>query len=152
MYFEGQGVSKDFAQAMQWFRKSADQGNPGAQADLGDMYFNGQGEPQDFVQAVQWYRKAADQGYAMAQSNLGDMYCNGHGVHQDLVIAYALYSLAISKGQSGSGLIVPLRDVLTTRMSAAQAIAGQALKQQMEAMGVSNALDAYLKPGTKRDF
>ena len=34
----GQGVAQDYAQALDWFRKAADQGNADAQCNLGSMY------------------------------------------------------------------------------------------------------------------
>ena len=62
MYVEGQGVRQDDAQAVQWYRKAAEQGIAKAQFNLGFMYNNGQGVRQDYMQAVHWYRKAAEQG------------------------------------------------------------------------------------------
>ena len=64
MYFKGQGVPQDYAAAVSWYRKAAEQGNASAQYNLGVMYDNGQGVPQDYAAAVSWYRKAADQGDA----------------------------------------------------------------------------------------
>ena len=72
--------SKDYKEAIRWFRKASEQGDAGAQSNLGVMYANGQGVPQDYVQAVKWYRKASEQGDAGAQFNLGVMYANGQGV------------------------------------------------------------------------
>ncbi len=80
MYDNGQGVPQDYATAVKWYRKSANQGYAKAQNNLGVMYDDGQGVPQDYAQAVKWYRKAATQGYARAQNNLGVMYHNGQGV------------------------------------------------------------------------
>ena len=71
MYAKGQGVQQDYQQAVQWYRKAAEQGNADAQNNLGLMYANGQGVKQDYQQAVQWFRKAAEQGDASAQINLG---------------------------------------------------------------------------------
>ena len=73
MYANGQGVPQDYAQALTWYRKAADQGNAEAQNNLGVMCESGHGVPQDYAQAVVWYRKAADQGFAPAQYNLGVM-------------------------------------------------------------------------------
>ena len=55
----------------------AEQGNAGAETDLGVIYDDGLGVPQDYAQAVVWYHKAADQGDAGAQFNLGFMYAQG---------------------------------------------------------------------------
>ena len=77
MYAKGQGVRQDYAQAVQWYHKAAEQGDAEAQFNLGLMYAKGQGVRQDDAQAVQWYRKAAEQGIAEAQFNLGLMYNQG---------------------------------------------------------------------------
>ena len=56
---------------MEWYRKSAEQGNADAQNNLGCMYQNGLGVEQDDAKAMEWYQKAAEQGHTAAQSNLG---------------------------------------------------------------------------------
>ena len=64
MYEQGHGVPQDYAEAVKWYRKAADQGDAFAQYNLGVMYDNGEGVPQDQAEAVKWYRKAAEQGDA----------------------------------------------------------------------------------------
>ena len=64
-------------------RAAAEQGDAGAQYNLGVMYDNGAGVPEDDAAAVRWYRLAAEQGLARAQNNLGVMYDNGAGVPED---------------------------------------------------------------------
>jgi TPR repeat protein len=66
-----------------WYRKAAEQGNAGAQNNLGDCFYAGRGVAQDYSQAAYWFGKAAEQGDAMAQYNLGSYYFNGHGVAQE---------------------------------------------------------------------
>ncbi|WP_148132454.1 tetratricopeptide repeat protein, partial [Neisseria sp. HMSC074B07] len=68
------------AQAVQWYRKAAEQGLADAQYNLGMMYANGQGVRQDYAEAVRWFRKTAEQGLAEAQYNLGLAYEQGQGV------------------------------------------------------------------------
>jgi TPR repeat protein len=75
-------VPQDYATAVGWYRKSADQGDAEAQSDLGYMYAEGKGVPQDYTEAVRWYHKAADQGYARGQDGLGYAYSHGAGVPQ----------------------------------------------------------------------
>jgi TPR repeat protein len=65
---------EDYAEAMRWYRKAADQGNADAQNNIGWIYEHGRGVPQDFAKAMRWYRKAADQGNADAQNNIGWIY------------------------------------------------------------------------------
>jgi len=67
----------DYQAAFNEYKFEAEQGNPFAQADLGDMYYHGVGVGQDDSQAFKWFRKAADQSHSRAQYNLGVMYENG---------------------------------------------------------------------------
>ena len=98
LYRKGWDVPLDYVQAVQWFRRAAEQGYADAQSYLGWMYKTGRGVPQDDAQAVQWYRQAAEQGYARGQHNLGDMYRDGTGVRKDIVAAYMWFNLAASNG------------------------------------------------------
>ena len=82
-YYNGEGVSQDYTQAVYWWRKAAEQGNAGAQFYLGNAYYFGEGVSADKVQGGYWYRKAAEQGYAAAQNSLGICYYDGIGVSQD---------------------------------------------------------------------
>jgi uncharacterized protein len=62
MYYNGEGVSQDDAEAVKWYRKAADQGHTEAQFNLVEIYSYGEGVQQDFEEAANWYRKAAEQG------------------------------------------------------------------------------------------
>jgi TPR repeat protein len=95
-------LQKDYAQALSWFRKAADQGDAIAQFMVGDMYDDGIGVTPDYGQALSWYRKAADQGYAGAQNNLGVMYQRGHGVPQDYQQAMMWYRKAADQGDANA--------------------------------------------------
>ncbi len=59
MYYNGEGVPQDYAKALQWWHKAAEQGDAKAQHNLGLMYDYGLGVPQDYVQAHMWYNLAA---------------------------------------------------------------------------------------------
>jgi TPR repeat protein len=98
MYESGQGVLQDEKQAVDWYRKAAEQGYARAQLNLGLMYESGKGVLEDDKQAVDWYRKAAKQGYARAQLNLGLMYAAGEGVLQDIKQTYMWLNLARYNG------------------------------------------------------
>ena len=61
------GVVRDYAKAVEWLRKAAeDETDSLTQRLLGEMYEEGKGVPQDYAEAVKWYRKAAEQGDADA--------------------------------------------------------------------------------------
>jgi len=69
-YQDGKGVSKDYAKAIDWYRKAAAQGFAEAQNSLGAFYRNGLVVSKDLKQAIEWYQKAADQGFELAKTNL----------------------------------------------------------------------------------
>jgi TPR repeat protein len=73
-YYSGDGVRQDYSQAEFWFRKGAEQGNPGAQFMLGGLYHFGQGVPQDSAQAFAWIMKAAKQGHTDAEFFIATAY------------------------------------------------------------------------------
>ncbi len=64
---------REFADALVFVRKAADQGDPAEQFNLGSFYFNGWAAPKDGGQARQWYAKAAAQGFAAAAAVLKKM-------------------------------------------------------------------------------
>lgn len=83
MYAEGSGVSKDYSEAMKWFRKSAEQGDPYGQYGLGRVYADGLGTSKDYSEAAKWFRKSAEQGIPQAQYALGAMYADGASLSRD---------------------------------------------------------------------
>ena len=54
---------QDYAQAVRWYRRAAEQGNAQAQYNLGSLYEAGNGVKKDLGKAIEWFRKAAKQGY-----------------------------------------------------------------------------------------
>ncbi|MBV8107455.1 MAG: sel1 repeat family protein [Hyphomicrobiales bacterium] len=102
IYYEGLGVTQDFAQASAWFRKAAAQGNAVAQFGLGKMYCRGEGVPQDYALAAMWFRKAADQGNIAAQAAVGEMYAEGQGVPKDYAQAIVWLREAADQGDPGA--------------------------------------------------
>ena len=72
MYYAGQGVPPDYAEARKWYRLAADQGNADAQTILGLMYHFGQGVPQDYAEA-EMVSPRRRSGHASAQHSLGHM-------------------------------------------------------------------------------
>ncbi len=100
LYSNGQGVARDYSQAVKWYRKAAGQGNAVAQFNLALSYSNGQGVARDYSQALKWYRKAAEQGNAAAQLNLGVAYGNGRGVGRDHKQAVKWFRKAAAQGNA----------------------------------------------------
>jgi TPR repeat protein len=54
------GLKQSYAEAANWYRKSAERGNVYAQASLGILYHSGKGLPHDDVQAEMWFTVSAD--------------------------------------------------------------------------------------------
>ncbi len=69
MYENGQGVRQDYAQAVQWYRKAAEQGVAEAQNNLGGMYAEGRGVRQDLALAQELFGKACQNGYPKGCDN-----------------------------------------------------------------------------------
>jgi hypothetical protein len=98
MYFEGKGVTQDYAEALRWYRKAAEQGHIKAQFCLGEMYLRGQGTTEDQAEARQWIQKAAKQNDEKAEAALGYIYYNGKGVLQNYTEAANWYRRAADQG------------------------------------------------------
>ena len=62
MYYDGQAVPQDYAQAANWFLRSAEQDYEKAQLNLGAMYGVGKGVKRDYVQAYKWLNLCAAKG------------------------------------------------------------------------------------------
>src|SRR3954466_13606089 len=94
MHAYGWGFPRNPADAIEWYRKAAEQGLPVAQHYLGLAYVNGEGLRPDEAEAAQWFARAAAQGYASAEFMLGLMMLDGRGVRQDAVQGYAWIVMA----------------------------------------------------------
>ena len=102
---KGEGVEKDMAEAVKWYRRAAEESklhaaDRAAQNNLGECYRKGEGVGQDYAEAVKWYRLAAENGYARAQNNLGKCYEDGTGVEQDYAEAAKWYHRAAVQGDA----------------------------------------------------
>ena len=105
-YEDGDGVSRDYEEAVKWYRKAAEQGDSDSQLSMGICYANGKGVTKDEAEAVKWYKKSAEQGNKAGQYFLGMSYAFGLGVPENLVEGYALWNLpgVIKKDGSFKGL------------------------------------------------
>ena len=83
MYYKGEGVPRDYAKAMEYFRKADEQDHAAAQFYIGHMYQNALGVKRDYAEAMKWYQKSAAYGYTDAENNIGYMYMYGLGVKRD---------------------------------------------------------------------
>ncbi len=68
--YEGSGAAQDYAGAVQWFRRAAQEGHAEAQFMMGVCYHCGRGVDQDDAEASAWYRRAAEQDDPLAKMML----------------------------------------------------------------------------------
>ena len=106
----GKGAPRNYAEALKWYRKTAEQGLAKGQLNLGSMYEEGKGVAQDYTEALTWYRRAAEQGLAEAQCNLGMMYYYGLGVPQERIYSYMWFEIGAT---FGSDRAKSSRDLMT---------------------------------------
>jgi len=71
MYWSGEGVPRDHAEAAKWYLLAAEKGYARAQNDIGFMYGFGEGQPpRDDVQAYKWLSLAIQRYTAKNQDRL----------------------------------------------------------------------------------
>ena len=72
---------RDWARALPWYRRAAEQGNGFAMYRIAFFYHDGRGVPKNEGNAFRWMLRAARAGFAGAQYNVGAFYINGVGIH-----------------------------------------------------------------------
>jgi uncharacterized protein len=87
-------IPKTDEEALAYFEREAERGDPVSQYLLGFWYLKGDGLPQNYGEAMRWFRKAADQGDHWSQFSIGELYLKGNGVPQDYVQAHMWFNLA----------------------------------------------------------
>lgn len=119
-YYDGKGVTPDYAEAARWYRKAFEQGHALSLYRIGLCYYKAQNYTEaakwyskaaergnieaqyrlglcyygdrNYAEAVKWWRKASEQGHAEAQYHLGLCYYDGRGVAQDYSTAVRWWS------------------------------------------------------------
>jgi TPR repeat protein len=132
LYYNGQGVNQDYAEAARLFRLAAEKGDPYAQSNLAYMCEVGEGVPQDYQEAAKWYLKAAEQGNVQAQFYAGRLYEKGQGIEQNDVIALSYYILASAGGEARATVE---RDRLTAWMAPDQVAEAQTRAREFKVAG-----------------
>ena len=65
-YQAGENVTQDYAEAIKWYEKAANEGHPVAMYALGGLYYNGMGTTKSEDKGMVWFKKSADKGYPPA--------------------------------------------------------------------------------------
>jgi hypothetical protein len=84
----------DYRSALNVWLATAEQGDPQAQTNVGEIFERGIGAEPNYEAAADWYKKAADQGFQRAQFNLGTLFEQGLGVPQNRIEALNWYRRA----------------------------------------------------------
>ncbi|EDY21661.1 Sel1 domain protein repeat-containing protein [Chthoniobacter flavus Ellin428] len=101
-YYQGYGVKKDLAKAVELYQQAAKAGHAGAQNNLGLMYEYGTGLPVDHAKAHELYVAAAKQKLRDAEYNLGVEYDQGISVPQSWTEARSWYEKAAAQGHTAA--------------------------------------------------
>lgn len=107
LYREGlDGITRDYQEAISWYKKGIDAGKAPSSAGLGYMYLNGFGIERDYEAAQILLERAAEQGDGTAMYLLGTMYELGTGVEKDDWTALSWYQDAADAGNRTAELKV----------------------------------------------
>lgn len=145
MYEHGIGVGKNEQAAVDWYGRSAAQGNSAAQFNLGVLYENGRGAQVNFEKANEWYRKASVQGDPLAIGNLGMLYVRGQGVKENKIAGVALLMVSSTQDPSPENHakqnIAAMRGLTSEMVAKAQAL----FEKLSSSQNLLVPLDQYLK-------
>lgn len=85
---------RDYAQALSYYKISAQKGDLSSFFNIGEIYRKGLGVDANPSEAMTYHRYAASKGYAPSQYMVGLMYVNGEGVSRNINKAYAWLTMA----------------------------------------------------------
>jgi len=105
-YYNGDGVGRDYAEALKWYRKAAAQGHNSGLCDVAYCYRNGHGVKQDYAKAIPCYQQAANQGCPTGAYWLAFAYEHGQGVKPDMEKAKHWYEVSRDRGDSDAAEVL----------------------------------------------
>lgn len=95
-YYYGDGLDKNYKEALKWFEKAASQNHIEAWFYVGVVYYHARGVDRDYAKAMDCFKKSTD--YKVAQHFIGYMYEEGLGVQANMNIAKDWYLKAALQG------------------------------------------------------
>ncbi|MEI9902938.1 MAG: tetratricopeptide repeat protein [Asticcacaulis sp.] len=127
-------MAQDYAQALTWYQKAADQGYDPARYNIGNMYINGEGVAVDEAKGLDLIEQAAGNGLAKAQSRMATICHDGdYGVARDPVKAYGWALLATDGGDEDAADLID-------QMDSANELTDD---QKQQASDFADSMDAY---------
>lgn len=97
MYYNGNGVPKNYGIAVGWYNKAAAQGHKGAAFSLGYLYEKGIGVRQNASKSLSYYKQAATQGDPRAQYAVAQAYQQGNAVQKNDKVALGWFMKAANQ-------------------------------------------------------
>ena len=78
VYHLGEGIARDYHEAVYWYRLAAEQGNAGAQNNLGNAHYLGRGVSKNYYESYVWHFIARASGSDEAAGVISDANWRGH--------------------------------------------------------------------------
>lgn len=103
-YQQGKGITADQQQALNYYRQSAELGNPKAMRNLALLYEKGEGVEKDLSRAFSLYQSSAEQGLTDSQLKTGLMQLQGEGSEKNPQAARRWIELAATAGDDKAQL------------------------------------------------
>jgi hypothetical protein len=131
LYLDGQGVARDRAKAMQWFRRAADSGGKDAAYFFGAAALTGRDIPKDRALAQTYLEKA--ERHPAALELLGELWLENDGKEPDFAKAQAYFRRAAELDNSDAAYALALLYKSGRGVAADPADAGNWLRKASEA-------------------
>ncbi|MFB0916313.1 MAG: tetratricopeptide repeat protein, partial [Burkholderiaceae bacterium] len=105
LYEHGLGVRQSYVEALEWYRRAANQNLAQAQLNIGTLYFYGYGVERNAREAVRWFRQSAKQDLKDAQYMMGVAHFEGQGAMASAPIALEWFVKASKQNHPNAQLM-----------------------------------------------
>ena len=105
LYEHGLGVRQSYVEALEWYRRAANQNLAQAQLNIGMLYFYGYGVERNAREAVRWFRQSAKQDLKDAQYMMGVAHFEGQGAVASAPIALEWFVKASKQNHPNAQLM-----------------------------------------------
>lgn len=150
MYLKGEGVSKDYVSAKEWFERASEFENDSANYNLALMYQSSIGVSEDTPKAIEYFRRAVKQNHQGANFRLGLLLLKDRSNEElvkegfECMLKAALSGHPMARIQMG-GIDKPVN----TACKKNEVFRAKSKEEQMEV--VKDAMDRYIRPILVKD-
>lgn len=105
-YFHAQNLEEEgrLEEAIEWYRRAAEGGQPGLWYKLGRFYEDGNTVARDLMQAAYYYERSADEGDVGGINRMGMACYHGRGIPQDRARAFTYFRRAYEEMENDYGV------------------------------------------------